>query len=221
VSYSNDPNQQQPSTQSYLNQPYPPHPQIPAQPFPSPFPVSAPAPPDRHRAGGRLLLIVAFAVVALASCGVGAAIGSSSSSTPSSATVLPAVTVTVTQGAVTKPAAPTTETTKAPTTKAPAATQTAPATGVKTVLSLHGSGIKNTAKFATGRDWTIHYTYNCAAFGGSGNFAVTTYTGGDLDDIVINDLGRKGDDTAPVYDDPGTHYLSVNSECSWTIRVTA
>ncbi len=211
MSYTNDPYHQQPDPQPFVNHPYATRPIVPMQPsppygiepLPSPFPVSAP--PRRDRKPGRLLLITGFAATALASCGIGAALANSTASTPTAATVLPAVTVTVTQAAIVTTPSP--SSTKPPT--------------IKTVLSLHGSGIKNTAKFTTGDNWTIHYTYNCAGFGGKGNFAVTTYTGGELDDVVVNDLGRKGDSTAPVYDAPGSHYLSINSECSWTIKVTA
>jgi hypothetical protein len=110
--------------------------------------------------------------------------------------------------------------TSAKATPTKAAPPTKPA-GPKTVLTAHGSGIKKTAKFTTGDDWTIHWTYNCSGFfGGKGNFVVTVYTDGGLDDIAVNELGKKGSDASPEYDDAGTHYLEVNSECSWTLKVT-
>ena len=38
----------------------------------------------------------------------------------------------------------------------------------------------------------------------------------DSDDGLVNQLGAKGSDTQYYYD-AGTHYLSINSECSWHV----
>jgi hypothetical protein len=111
----------------------------------------------------------------------------------------------------------------APATTKPAAPAATPATAKPvstTVLSSKGSGIKNTAKFTTGKDWSIAWTYNCTSFGSEGNFQIFIYTDGTADNVAANALGKKGSDTSPAYDDPGTHYLQINSECAWTIKVT-
>jgi hypothetical protein len=100
------------------------------------------------------------------------------------------------------------------------AAATSKAKTVTVLKPLKGNGTKNTAKFKTGDDWTIHYSYNCASFGMKGNFQV--FIGGnDLNAGMVNELATKGSGTEPVYDDSGTHYLTVNSECSWTVSVTS
>jgi hypothetical protein len=94
-----------------------------------------------------------------------------------------------------------------------------PASG-RTLLTTHGSGIKKTAKFSTGDDWTIHWTYDCSSFGQKGNFQIFVYTGNSPSDVAANELGNKGSDSSPEYGSSGTHYLEVNSECKWTLKVT-
>jgi hypothetical protein len=86
----------------------------------------------------------------------------------------------------------------------------------KTLMSFKGKGIKNSPKFTTGDDWTIKYSYDCSDFGYKGNFIITISD--DFGDGV-NELGKSGKDSQPVYGQSGTHYLSVNSECSWSVSV--
>ena len=105
---------------------------------------------------------------------------------------------------------------------APAAAPTKPAAS-KTVLTAKGTGTKNTARFTTSGDWTIHWSYDCSkTFGGEGNFIVNVYDGSEESFSAdgVNELGKKGADTSPVYDDPGQHHLSVASECLWQLTVT-
>ena len=85
----------------------------------------------------------------------------------------------------------------------------------RTLLRLAGNGIKNSAQFTTGGQWTLAYTYNCAGFGGKGNFAVSDETGMPL----VNELDTKGSGSTPQYT-AGTHHLEVDSECAWTLTVT-
>jgi hypothetical protein len=119
-------------------------------------------------------------------------------------------------------AAPAASSSQPATTTAPATHSAAPAAKPKpkatatTVLTEHGTGIKNTVKFTVHGDWDLNYTYNCASFGMQGNFAVTGM-GGDFPDVMVNELGTKGTDTTHQHDG-GTMYLQVNSECSWTIK---
>lgn len=90
------------------------------------------------------------------------------------------------------------------------------------LLDLTGSGTKQTQKFTTASDWTLQWSYDCtAALGAQGNFIVTVYNAdgsADYGDTDVNQLGTSGSDIQYYYDS-GTHYLSINSECSW--RVTA
>jgi hypothetical protein len=73
----------------------------------------------------------------------------------------------------------------------------------------------------------VSYSYNCAGFGGSGNFI------GDLetpdqsslssdDQTFANELGSGGSATSTVYpQDPGQdYYVAINTECDWTVKVT-
>lgn len=98
------------------------------------------------------------------------------------------------------------------------ATSAAPAKTV--VLKLSGSGIKTTKTFTTGDDWSIAYTFNCVSFGMKGNFQVYVYTGGQMADVPVNALAEKGSDVTYEHESSGSHYLEVNSECSWTVTVT-
>jgi hypothetical protein len=98
---------------------------------------------------------------------------------------------------------------------APPAPPTTVAPATPTVLySKTGSGIGSTPNFTTGAEWQVQYTYDCANFGQQGNFAVT-----DESDVLVNALAAGGSDTAYVHNSPGTHSLTVNSECNWTIKV--
>jgi hypothetical protein len=97
--------------------------------------------------------------------------------------------------------------------------QTAPRQPV-VLLDISGSGTKRTQKFTTSGDWTLVWSYDCtAALGAQGNFIVTVYNAdgsADYSDTDVNQLGASGSDTQYYYDS-GTHYLSVNSECSWHV----
>lgn len=105
-----------------------------------------------------------------------------------------------------------------------AATSQAPQGPAKTVVySGQGSGEKTTPTFrVNSTDYSVAYTYNCASFGTSGNFAIEVQSSGDqlFDDSAANTIGMKGADTSYFHDGPGTLYLSILSECSWTVKVT-
>jgi hypothetical protein len=110
---------------------------------------------------------------------------------------------------------------------APAAKRQA-ATTNHVLLTFSGSGIRNSAPFNVGGGpLTVSYSFNCASFGGSGNFQADLYYGNQAslnsDDLsVANALARSGHQTTTVYPQyPGKdYYLSVNSECSWNVKVT-
>ncbi|HEU5427067.1 MAG TPA: hypothetical protein VFU74_09340 [Actinocrinis sp.] len=96
----------------------------------------------------------------------------------------------------------------------------APAASKHVVLTVHGNGIKTTKTFSTGDDWSITYSFDCSSFGSQGNFQVYVYSDGSLSDAPVNELSEKGGDTTYEHDASGTHYLDINSECSWTVTVT-
>lgn len=102
-------------------------------------------------------------------------------------------------------------------------TATAPATASRaTVLATFtGSGDETTRKFTIGGDgtWKLDWSYSCAAFGQSGNFIVSGDGGNDVNGVNVNELGNDGKGGTWAYSDAGSHYLSVNSECSWHVRV--
>lgn len=116
------------------------------------------------------------------------------------------------QAPVIKTAPPTTtETTRA--SPPPVPTQ-------QVLLDLSGSGSQQTASFTVGSKWNVTYTFDCSAFGGSGNFQfdVDNTDGSDTYDTGANDLAASGG-TTDYYYDSGEHYLSINSECAWHLTV--
>jgi hypothetical protein len=100
---------------------------------------------------------------------------------------------------------------------------TAPAAQV-VVWSDSGSGVYSGPKFtipSSAKGWDEVWSYNCASFGGRGNF-ITSITGygsaAGILDSGANQLGAKGSGTNTYYD-KGTFSIQVNSECSWTEKV--
>lgn len=171
---------------------------------------------------------IAVGVVAF---GIGTAAGGSKNDTTANAgSPMPAVTtvyvtaaapapvvVTTTVPAATSKPAPAPATSKAAPAPAPKPTTPAPP-ATKTVLHVSGNGIKTTQNFTTGPEWSLTYTFNCAGFGGTGNFAVME--NGGTGSVLVNALAAKGSDVTYQHGDAGTHSLEMNSECDWTITVT-
>jgi hypothetical protein len=74
---------------------------------------------------------------------------------------------------------------------------------------------------------TVHYTFNCASQGRSGNFIADLETGNQAslnsdDQSIANALATHGSATTTIYAQnlSSEYHLAVNSECSWTIVVT-
>lgn len=92
-----------------------------------------------------------------------------------------------------------------------------------TLATLTGNGDGDTARFHIGGngDWELRYTYSCASFGSSGNFAVTEDGGNDMapSAVAVNELGNGGSGVWHVYSDSGSHWLEILSECDWTLKV--
>lgn len=80
-----------------------------------------------------------------------------------------------------------------------------------------GSGIENTPRFRTPGTWLLRWSYNCASFGQSGNFAVLE--DGGVGGVAVNELGLNGHGKTYGYGDAGRHYLEVDSECHWSVKV--
>ena len=85
-----------------------------------------------------------------------------------------------------------------------------------------GSGTASTPNFTTPTNWSIDWTYDCSAFGSQGNFAVEveqagTGTMASIADLPITQLGASGSGVQS-YHYGGKLYLSVDSECAWTIK---
>jgi hypothetical protein len=91
----------------------------------------------------------------------------------------------------------------------------------RVIARFSGSGIENTARFHIGGkgDWLLKWNYSCAAFGDSGNFIVDEDGGSNFNGASVNELGTGGHGSTHVYSDSGRHYLAVDSECHWTVRV--
>jgi hypothetical protein len=108
------------------------------------------------------------------------------------------------------------------TTSAQAAGQPAKVAALpQTLLDLNGSGTKQTQKFTAAGDWDLSWSYDCSAFGTQGNFQVYVYDDSgspSIDNTGINQLGAKGSDVQH-YHKGGTYYLTINSDCSWTVNV--
>lgn len=95
----------------------------------------------------------------------------------------------------------------------------APAPSAAVVATFRGSGTGNTPRFTVGATWKLEYSYDCSAYGGRGNFIVSEDGGSNFGGASVNELGSRGSSSTWAYNDAGTHYLSVDSECSWTMRV--
>ena len=102
----------------------------------------------------------------------------------------------------------------------PAATHPA-AFQPQTLLDISGSGQDTTAKFTVGSngDWDVYWTYNEGSFGQSVNFDFDADGGSDFNVNGPNQLGAGRSGITHVYNDAGTHYLEINSEGNWTVKV--
>jgi hypothetical protein len=159
------------------------------------------------------IVIVGAAMVALLSL---------SACASSSTAAKPETTVTVT---VTAPppssSAPQAETTPGARSASSPPASSQPA-GAQVIARFNGSGIQNTASFTVPDDWHLSWEYwGCS--GGTGNFIVEEYnTDGstDVGGVTVNELGPgRGPVATYAYGDSGSHYFSVNSECSWSLAV--
>lgn len=88
----------------------------------------------------------------------------------------------------------------------------------KVLATFHGTGDENTPKFTVSGSWKLKWSYNCSSFGADGNFIVledNSFSSG----AQVNEEGKTGKGATWSYSDSGRHYLTVNSECNWTVKV--
>ncbi len=91
----------------------------------------------------------------------------------------------------------------------------------QTLLATSGSGQYQTARYTVGGtgDYDIDWTYSEGSMGTSVNFQIYGDGGSDFAVTDPNQLGTGGSGVVHVYNDAGTHYLQVNSEGDWTLKV--
>ena len=89
----------------------------------------------------------------------------------------------------------------------------------QTVATFTGSGDENTPAFTVSSTWKLSYTFDCSALGFAGNFQVFE-DGGDDSAVTVNDLADSKSASTYAYDDDGTHWLKIISDCTWTVTVT-
>ena len=96
----------------------------------------------------------------------------------------------------------------------------------QTLYTLSGNGIKNSPTFKVSGPVDVNYKYSNCDSGGSGNFIADLISGnpsaGTYDDeSIANTIGSEGSDTTTVYpNNPGSpYYISVNTECDFTVTV--
>ena len=101
-------------------------------------------------------------------------------------------------------------------------TSTAAGASTATFTSGQIGSSGSTPTFSQAGPWTMSWSYNCAAYGSEGNFAVTINqpAGDGASDLGMNELGSGGSGTDYYYD-TGQFSLSVISECDWSITVTS
>lgn len=92
----------------------------------------------------------------------------------------------------------------------------------RVIARFNGSGAENTAPFTVPDSWHLSWEY-WGCNGGTGNFIVeenNTDGSSDFNGITVNELGSADGPVATyAYGDAGTHYFSVDSECSWSLAV--
>ena len=199
-------------------------------------------PPSRHGTRNTLFAsIVGLVGLALlfVGVGIGAAVSTGSKPAPAStvtvtAAAAPAAAVTVTAAAapaaaVAAAAAPAGTVTVTVTAQATAAGAGQPSTSSGVLINLSGSDIRNSAPFIVNSSpVTASYSYDCSGFGGTGTFIADMVSGSPSslsydDQSIANELGSGGSQTTTLYPQiqGSSYHLEVNSDCSWSITLTA
>ncbi len=88
----------------------------------------------------------------------------------------------------------------------------------KTVATFSGNGVQSTPPFIVTSTWRLDYKVDCSGFGAAGNFIVME-DGGLAGAMDVNALAMSKSGTSYAYNDAGHHYIKIDSECSWSIKV--
>ncbi len=87
------------------------------------------------------------------------------------------------------------------------------------VLSTAGSGTTHSKLFSVPSEWEIRWSFNCASWGGKGNFSLEVDTpAGGLVSVAVNELHESDHGTEYMHAG-GRYYVSIDSECSWRVSV--
>lgn len=92
----------------------------------------------------------------------------------------------------------------------------------QTLMNISGNGNFNTQKFTVGGsgDYDVWWSYSAGAQMGTANFNVEADNSSDINFTGPNQLGAGSSGVIHVYNDAGTHYLTVSTEAaSWTLKV--
>jgi hypothetical protein len=101
---------------------------------------------------------------------------------------------------------------------APARPAAKAAAVAKAVATFSGSGTQSTPPFTVTSTWRLDYKFDCSSFGYKGNFLVME-DGGFGGAMDVNTLAMSKAGTSYAYNDAGQHYIKIDSECSWSIKV--
>jgi hypothetical protein len=95
----------------------------------------------------------------------------------------------------------------------------APSSSGVNLVDHAGSGQWTSETFTAPSDWYIDYSFDCSTFGSTGNFIVSISGGTPgYSTSGVNELKTSGSGSTAVHDDSGTGvYISINSECDWTV----
>lgn len=99
----------------------------------------------------------------------------------------------------------------------------AAACGAQPVVLLNASGTGNADEpFVASSGWEVAWSYDCAATGGHGIFALDVFNAGGTPDFAYPGVTEEGDKDAGVYRvrESGRFYLEVTTTCRWTVKVS-
>jgi hypothetical protein len=88
----------------------------------------------------------------------------------------------------------------------------------KMVATFSGTGVQATPPFTVSSTWRLDYSFDCSSFGYAGNFIIME-DGGLAGAMDVNALAMSKAGSSYAYSDAGQHYIKVDSECSWTLKV--
>ena len=88
-----------------------------------------------------------------------------------------------------------------------------------TVTTYSGSGNQNTPSFTTTSAWQLAYSFNCSEFGGPTRVEVVEGEDAHSGKLLVSTRTLKAEGSTRIDGNPGSHYLEINSPCSWVVKV--